>query len=271
MNFSIRPRILLVEDDAVSRIFLTIAAEGLPADVDAVDSCNTALRSVALWSARDNPHALWLIDANLPDGSGAGLLASLRQAFLPKPALAHTASHDPVDHAALLAAGFDDVLVKPLTMIALQTAICRSLGYDHAREGQASDAQPGDDGDGSVCMTLPPWDDAAALLALKGEQSHVIALRTLFLDELPGQCNAIERAFADGDVSRAMRTLHMLRASCGFVGAVRLAEAARMLEADPRSQFALGRLTLAARDLLGSHATTPADAGNLVRPGSFSS
>jgi DNA-binding response OmpR family regulator len=257
MDFSLKPRILLVEDDAVSRTFLTIAAEGLPADVDAVDSCSTALRSAALQSAQDNPHDLWLIDANLPDGSGAGLLASLRQAFPPKPALAHTASHDPADHAALLAAGFDEVLVKPLPMIALQAAICRSLGYEHARDGHVPDAQAGNADSTSVCATLPSWDDAAALLALKGEQSHVIALRSLFLDELAGQCNTIERAFADGDVARAMRTLHMLRASCGFVGAVRLAEAARVLEGDPRSQFALERLTSAARDLLGSQATTP--------------
>ncbi len=255
MDFSIKPRILLVEDDAVSRSFLTIAAEGLPADVDAVDSCSTALRSVALHSTRDNPHDLWLIDANLPDGSGAGLLASLRDAFPLKPALAHTASHDPADHAALLAAGFDEVLVKPLPMIALQAAICRSLGYDHARQSDAVDALPGSDGDGSVCATLPSWDDAAALLALKGEQSHVTALRRLFLDELAGQCSTIERAFSDGDFAGAIRTLHMLRASCGFVGAVRLAEAARVLEADPRSQFALGRLTSAARDLLVSQST----------------
>ena len=252
MNFSTKPRILLVEDDAVSRTFLTIAAEGLPADVDAVDCCSTALRSVALLCAQDNPHDLWLIDANLPDGSGAGLLASLRDAFPPKPALAHTASHDPADHHALLAAGFDEVLVKPLPMIALQAAICRALGDDHAREGHVSDAGAGKDDSTLVCATLPSWDDAAALLALKGEQSHVIALRSLFLDELPAQCNTIERAFADGDVPRAVRTLHMLRASCGFVGAVRLAEAARVLEADPRSQFALGRLTQAVHDLLNS-------------------
>ncbi len=256
MDFSIKPRILLVEDDAVSRTFLTIAAEGLPADVDAVDSCGTALRRAALQSAKDNPHDLWLIDANLPDGSGAGLLASLRQAFPTKPALAHTASHDPADHAALLAAGFDEVLVKPLPMIAFQAAICRALGYEHARQGNDADMYARNDGDTSVCATLPSWDDAAALLALKGEQSHVIALRSLFLDELADQCNTIERAFADGDVPRAIRTLHMLRASCGFVGAVRLAEAARELEADPRSHFALGRLTAAARELLGSQATT---------------
>ena len=94
-----KPRILLVEDDAVSRAFLTEAAEGLPARVEAVDSC-VAARSRVQQVAFD----LWLIDANLPDGSGAGLLAELRRSEANTPALAHTASRDPADHDALLAA-----------------------------------------------------------------------------------------------------------------------------------------------------------------------
>ena len=142
--------------------------------MDAVDSCSKAMQCGASWSASDTPHDLWLIDANLPDGSGAGLLASLRDAFALKPALAHTASRDPTDHTALLAAGFDEVLVKPLPMIAFQAAICRALGYDHARQ------RAGNNGDASVCATLPSWDGAAALLALKGGKPHVMPLRSLF-------------------------------------------------------------------------------------------
>jgi hypothetical protein len=42
----------------------------------------------------------------------------------------------------------------------------------------------------------------------------------------------------------------MLRASCGFVGALRLDDAVRALEADPPSEFALARFQLAVDDLL---------------------
>jgi CheY-like chemotaxis protein/HPt (histidine-containing phosphotransfer) domain-containing protein len=230
-----KPRILLVEDDAVSRAFLAAAVEGLPAIVEAVDSC-AAARESAQRIACD----LWLIDANLPDGSGAQLLAALRGSAANTPALAHTASHDPADHDALIAAGFAEVLVKPLPMIALQTAICRALGYDLAVDG----GQP------RLCAKLPQWDDAAALSALKGERSHVVALRTLFLDELARQCHAIEDALAIGDVPTAAGVLHMLRSSCGFVGAARLGEAARVLESDPRSEFSLDRFRDAANELL---------------------
>jgi CheY-like chemotaxis protein len=230
-----KPRILLVEDDPVSRAFLTAAAEGLPADVEAVDSCAAALDASAA-AAFD----LWLIDANLPDGSGAGLLAALRDTAASTQGLAHTASRDPCEHDALLAAGFTEVLVKPLPMIALRAAICRALGYDLALA----------DGEPRLCAKLPQWDDAAALSALKGEQAHVAALRRLFLDELPAQRHVVENALAHGDAVRAARILHMLRASCGFVGAARLGETARVLEGDLRSEFALERFQQAANELL---------------------
>ncbi len=202
-----KARILLVEDDPVSRAFLTAAVEDIPAHVEAAESCSDALQRIAAGACD-----LWLIDANLPDGSGAGLLAALRRTSSDTPALAHTASREPAEHAALLAAGFAEVLVKPLPAIAVQEAICRSLGYDVAREGNSADA----DAAARTCARLPDWDDAAALSALKGEQSHVVALRGLFLSELAVQCHAVERALADGDTAAARAVLHMLRAQLRF-------------------------------------------------------
>jgi len=229
------PRILLVEDDPVSRAFLTAAAEALPARVEAVESCADALR--AEHEARCD---LWLIDANLPDGSGAGLLAALRKRVANTPALAHTASSDAAVHRALRDAGFADVLVKPLSMDALQAAIRIALGGAQAVAG---------DGPRDYAQ-LPPWDDTAALSALKGEQAHVVALRRLFLDELHGQCHAIERAIVDGDIPAARGVLHRLRASCGFVGAAQLGEAVRRLEDAPRTGMSLQQFRDASAILL---------------------
>jgi DNA-binding response OmpR family regulator len=229
------PRILLVEDDPVSRTFLAAAAAGLPARVEAVDSCADALRS-----EHAAPCDLWLIDSNLPDGNGASLLATLREHARATPALAHTASGDPADHQALRAAGFADVLVKPLSIEALQAAIRRALGRSLA----VADGEP------QPYPALPAWDDAAALSALKGEQAHVLALRRLFLDELPGQCRAIERALGDDNVAAAAGVLHRMRASCGFVGAAELGEAVRRLEGDPSPGPVFERFRAAAEALL---------------------
>ena len=229
------PRILLVEDDAVSRTFLQAAAEALPAHVYVAETCVEAVRR-----AGQHTFDLWLIDANLPDGRGADLLSTLRSVSPTTPALAHTASEARVDHEALLAAGFIDVLVKPIAVLDLQATICRALGFDLANA----------EGGPRPCARLPDWDDATALAALKGEPAHVGALRQLFLDELSKQRDAVVAALRGNDALGARRTLHMLRASCGFVGALRLDDAVRVLEAEPQSEFALGRFEAAVDDLL---------------------
>jgi HPt (histidine-containing phosphotransfer) domain-containing protein len=82
---------------------------------------------------------------------------------------------------------------------------------------------------------FPIWDDAAALAALNGNAEHVAALRTLFLDELPGMRTQI------ADAGTRAATLHRLRASCGFVGAARLADAVQALQ-ESSSDAALQRV-----------------------------
>ena len=68
------PRLLLVEDDPVSAVFLRDAAASLPAAVDVAGNLAEALAG-----AIARPHALYLIDANLPDGRGETLLLQLRE------------------------------------------------------------------------------------------------------------------------------------------------------------------------------------------------
>ena len=231
-------RILLVEDDPTTCAFLATAATGVPAQVDVADSCATAL---SLAGSVDR-HDLWLIDANLPDGDGTGLLAALRARGLRAPALAHTATREPDALAALRASGFRDVLVKPMPVDALQAAVRTALSL------QVRDAAPA-----AVSATSAgTWDDAAALAALNGEQAHVDALRKLFLDELPGACAGVRKAAQAGDVDAVRAALHRLRASCGFVGAARMAAAVAGLQDTPGSAQALACFEQAAQDTLSS-------------------
>src|SRR5688572_30289570 len=112
------PRVLLVEDDPVSRAFLTASIHALPAAVDAADSMAAALALAAT-----NRYDAWLFDANLPDGSGVELLERLRIRDSSTPALAHTAAPDAEIGESLRAAGFAQVLVKPLPALAVQKAL----------------------------------------------------------------------------------------------------------------------------------------------------
>lgn len=223
-----RPRFLLVEDDIISCGFLKAALETLPADVDTADSLATALAR-----GHHTGYDLWLIDANLPDGHGSDVLQRLRERHPQTPALAHTADRDAGLHARLRQAGFADILVKPLGREDLLRVVRRGLARGPAAlpsvataatATQANDAQD--------------WDEITALAALNGQRSHLVALRELFLAELPGVRDAVEQAVDRHDEPALRSQLHRLQASCGFVGAARLARAVRNLHQMPASHQA---------------------------------
>ena len=219
------PCLLLVEDDPVSAAFLRDAAAALPARV-----VGAGTLAEAMAEATATRFDLWLVDANLPDGRGEALLQALRARGDAPPALAHTAAADAPMRERLLAAGFADVLCKPIGVPDLHAALRLHL--------------PG-------TLGAPIWDDEAARASLGGEQAHVDALRALFLQELPGQRERIRAAAATGDPAAMRDELHRLVASCGFVGAARLAEAVRALQAAPGDAEQLQRFDVAAGDLLG--------------------
>ncbi len=232
MNPAEAPAILLVEDDPTTRAYLLALTEALPARVDATASLAEALRY-----ATTNAYDLWLVDANLPDGSGIELLEQLRALSAGTPALAHTAARERSELEPLLAAGFAEVLVKPIDAAAWQRAIRAELGRAMAESACTYAAGP--DGE------LPLWDDAAAARALGGSSANVAALRGLFLTELPSQIAAVREG---GDAARRDQ-LHRLRASCAFVGACRLEHAVRRLQ-DASDTAALQHFVRVAEDTL---------------------
>ena len=225
------PRILLVEDDPVSRAFLGAAIGSMPAIVDAADSM-----AAAITLANANPYDLWLFDANLPDGSSPELLARLRVRDNATPALAHTATHDADVSRALRESGFQQVLVKPLPSSAVQSALRQALGL-------------APDSPSSTAGTPADWDDESAARALNGNREHIAALRKLFLAELPAISDRVRNAFRNEDFQGLHGELHRLRASCGFVGAARLQQAVQALDEDDRSHEQLQEFTLAAQAL----------------------
>ncbi|MDQ3206789.1 MAG: response regulator [Pseudomonadota bacterium] len=232
------PRVLLVEDDPVSRCFLAAAVAAIPA---AVDSAASVAAALALAAAAH--YDLWLLDSQLPDGNGADLLARLLRDRPRAVAIAHTACSEPQSTRALLAAGFDQVLLKPTTAARVQQSIREALQPQVTQRVAAAVA---DIEAAAYGLPLPLWDDAVAMSALGDNRSHVRAMRALFLQELPRTCEEIEDALAGTDLARCAVQLHRLRASCGFVGAGRLAAAAERLERSPEDPRAASDFAKAA-------------------------
>lgn len=192
-----RFRVLLAEDDPVSREFLCEAIRACGGDPVAC-----ADGRVALAHARESHWNLLILDHHLPGMNGEAVLAALRTAPgggapIP-PALATTAEPDGAG-TMLLEAGFAQVLPKPVPLEVLRAVL--------ARFGCEADS----------------LDDDNALRAC-GSLSAVEHLRRLFAEqELPRIQDELERHAGNPQALRP--TLHRLLASCGFCGATALARA----------------------------------------------
>ena len=196
-----RFRVLLAEDDAVSREFLCEAIRACGGDPVAC-----ADGPVALARAREGHWNLLILDHHLPGMNGEAVLAALRAVpgeAVPFPrAIATTAEPDGA-RALLLEAGFEQVLPKPVSVEVLR-AVLAPFGCE-----------------------ADPLDDGNALRAC-GSLSAVERLRRLFAEqELPRMQDEFERCAEDPQALRP--ALHRLLASCGFCGATALAQACSAL------------------------------------------
>ena len=227
------PRLLLVEDDPISLEFLSEALEGVPAQVDVAEDI-----AAAAWLARDRPHSLWLVDAHLPDGTGLDCLRALR-ACADTPAIAVTATTARDELDALCAGGFLEVMIKPVSVAQAQATVRRLLGL---RAGGVREPlhEP----------KLPAWDQVQALAAIGGKPEALARLRRLFLEELPGLREQWRSARAAGDATAVRAVLHKLKASCGFVGALRMGRAVDALSQHPLDDLLAADLEHAAADVL---------------------
>ena len=237
------PRLLLVEDDETSAAFLAQALEMLPARVDVAGSIQRA-RELAF----DHAHDLWIVDAHLPDGSGLEcrrVLFKLRESV---PALAITAGAPKAELDALCAGGFLEVLMKPVSIAALQASVRRALVLQGDEEMQAAY----DEFFAPLTGKQPVWEQERSLAAIGGNAASLATLRGLFLAELPTQRIELALAQASGDARAVRELLHKLRAGCGFVGAARLAQAVEAMSAAPLDAAALQAFEFAAEDTLAT-------------------
>ncbi len=116
-----RGRVLLVEDNAVNRELIQQQLEELGFAVDAAEDGAAAL---ALW--RNDAYLAVLTDINMPVMDGYALARELRQRGQSLPILAITATALASERERCLAAGIDDLLLKPLNLERLEAGLSKA-------------------------------------------------------------------------------------------------------------------------------------------------
>ena len=236
-----RPCVLLVEDDAVARAFLAEVLGRLAVRLVVAGSVDEALGQAP--SLAGEPVALALLDLQLPDGDGAGLLGSLRAGHHVRRAVALTADAAAVLDARLQAAGFDAVAHKPVSrggLMAVVEQFVPALRGGGTTDWRASEVRDGavaaNGGSYGPCGTsgggeAALFDEEAALVAANARADIVASLRGLLVADLEQQRAAVRQALRVGDTTGARAVLHRMVAACGFCAAVRLQRAVLALDA----------------------------------------
>lgn len=207
--------ILVADDNPLSLRFFAEALTTLGHACETVDDGAKALKR-----AYSSTFDLLLLDVRMPKLGAADALAHIRAGDGPSRAavaIATTADNTADTRAALLAAGFAEVLPKPFAVDDLRSALARHLP---ARRGELEDHLP-----------TPALDDTQAFAAAGGDLAIVAALRHLLADELDALPAEIAAIAAKHDVNALRDRLHRLDASAGFCGATALSAAATRLRA----------------------------------------
>ena len=193
-------RVLVADDNPLSLAYFRDAIALVGHDVT---TAGDGAEAVAL--AATQRFELILLDTRMPLVDGPEALRRIRAA--PGPSRQTTALATSADAgiscSALVAAGFEEVLVKPIALAVVHGLLERYLG--------------------AITTSGTLLDEAMAAQKTGGDAGIIAALRKLLaveLDALPGEVRLFER---DADTVALRDRLHRLEASAGFCGASALA------------------------------------------------
>ena len=213
----VRLRILLAEDNIVNQKVAVKMIEKLGHRVDAVANGLEAI--MALESA---PYDLVLMDVQMPELDGFAATRRIREscndAIRGLPVVAMTAHALQEDRERCLQAGMSDYIAKPVQPAALAAALSRWAGCAAPSPTVMEPSRP---------LT---WDRSALLARLDGDESLLPEVIGVFLEEMPRQLGALERAVASGSAAAVRAEAHCIKGGCGSFGAMAMSELAKALE-----------------------------------------
>lgn len=206
-----RGTVLVAEDDEDNRRLVERMLSRLGLTVIAVTQGDTAVRT----GLADTVHLI-LMDRHMPGLDGVDATRMLRQAGFRRPIIAFTAG-DQQEIDALLAAGCDGVLMKPIDQGHLLALLDRTLERDSGEVNESVD-----------------------------DRNSIRHLVNQFLDHLSERSRRMAEAMAQSDWQALRREVHQIKGTAGAMGYPAMTEQAATLDECLRAE-APDRAEVAAR------------------------
>ncbi|MEO6353318.1 MAG: response regulator, partial [Burkholderiaceae bacterium] len=216
-------RVLIVEDNRTNQV---VAAGML-----GISGCHSTFAAngwEAIEATRNSRFDLILMDCNMPEMDGYEVTAHIRNIEEPQgrrtPIVAMTANSQPGDLEKCLAAGMDDYLAKPLTLVALRHKLEHWLAKGIATE-QTVDEMPH-----LATVDECPLDRAVfdKLREILGPAlQHAV---TPFLEDVPIYLDQLEHAIGQRDAEAARAAAHTIKGCSSNLGATNLTRCAKSIE-----------------------------------------
>lgn len=210
-NNATQPRLLMVDDDALSRELFSLLLQQKGYAVEAVNSGEAALQHLQAQHAL--PQVV-LTDMQMPGLSGHELALQLRSLYGTQIMLLAMSGSEPKRTDKL---AFDGFLLKPFTVDQLAATISGCV--------PRAEVQADVSADGAILNR-----DVYQKLASSMRREQIEQLYALCLQDVGRRFSAMERAAAEGDDAAYRGEAHAIKGGCGMVGATELQKLATFME-----------------------------------------
>ena len=197
----------MAEDNPINQAILRDQLEQLGCRAVVASDGNEAL---GYW--HQDEFALVLTDLNMPGLDGYGLARALRARGVSVPIHGATANADPAERQRCQESGMQGVLVKPITLEALQRLLIQITRGDAAVAAPPQAPESTDTGDDDLPLQVPA------------------KMQALFVQTMQADLDSLRQSIASADPARVVQVLHRIRGALVIVGAPALVDSGLQIE-----------------------------------------